>query len=146
MNKLRTRLLEKCDYKLKLVKLIKDCTGLGLKPSKDIADELFDSPGLYKEITLLENEVVDGFHIDYYKKFITEIHEIGKFEVIGGLSWERNLKLLTLGIGDLDEYTSFLSEYMSLNNSEDNKVILEKIISKLKKEDLIEIVENIKLD
>ncbi len=58
----------------------------------------------------------------------------------------KNLKLLTLGIGDLDEYTSFLSEYMSLNNSEDNKVILEKIISKLKKEDLIEIVENIKLD
>jgi hypothetical protein len=35
---------------------------------------------------------------------------------------------------------------MSLNNSEDNKVILGKIISKLKKEDLVEIIENIKLD
>ncbi len=41
MNKLRIRLLEKCDHKLKLVKLIKDCTGLGLS-------------GSYKEITLYD--------------------------------------------------------------------------------------------
>jgi hypothetical protein len=133
MNKIRVKLL-KCDSKLSFIRLIKVCTGLGLRDSKDIADELCDSPGLYKEITLLENKINQsgGLVIDYYKKFIEEIHELGKFEVIGGLSWERNLKLLTLGIGDLDEYTSFLSEYMSLNNSEDNKVILEKIISKLK--------------
>jgi hypothetical protein len=143
MNKIRVKLL-KCDYKLSFIRLIKVCTGLGLRDSKDIADELFNSPGLYKEITLLENEVVDGVHYNYYKDFIEEIHKLGEFEVIGGLSWERNLKMLVLGIGDLDEYTSFLSEYMSFNNSEDNKIILEKIISKLKKEDLIEIVEKIK--
>jgi hypothetical protein len=143
MNKIRVKLL-KCDSKLSFIRLIKVCTGLGLRDSKDIADELFNSPGLYKEITLLENEVVDGVHYNYYKDFIEEIHKLGEFEVIGGLSWERNLKMLVLGIGDLDEYTSFLSEYMSFNNSEDNKIILEKIISKLKKEDLIEIVEKIK--
>jgi hypothetical protein len=145
MRKIRIRVY-KCDSKLKFVKLVKECTGLGLKPSKDIADELFDSPGLYKEISLQENKIDEsGVLQDYYKKFITEIHDIGDFQINGGLAWERNLKMLSLGVGDLEEYTSFLSEYMSLNSLDDNKIILQKIISKLKKEDLIEIVENIKI-
>jgi hypothetical protein len=145
MRKIRIRVY-KCDSKLKFVKLVKECTGLGLKPSKDIADELFDSPGLYKEISLQENKIDEsGVLQDYYKKFITEIHDIGDFQINGGLAWERNLKMLSLGVGDLEEYINFLTEYMSLNTLDDNKIILQKIVSKLKKKDLIEIVENIKI-
>jgi len=145
MRKIRIRVY-KCDNKLRFIKLIKECTGLGLKESKWLSDELFDSPGLYKEISLQENKIDEsGVLQDYYKKFITEIHGIGDFQINGDLAWERNLKMLSLGVGDLEEYTSFLSEYMSLNSLDDNKIILQKIISKLKKEDLVEIVENIKI-
>ena len=48
MKKLRIKLLSKCDSKLQVVKLIKDCTGLGLKQSKDLADEMFNFVGLVK--------------------------------------------------------------------------------------------------
>jgi len=145
MRKIRIRVY-KCDNKVKFVKLIKECTGLGLLDSKWIADELFDSPGLYKEITLLENKINEsGVVQDYYKKFTTEIQDIGDFQINGGLAWERNLKMLSLGVGDLEEYINFLTEYMSLNTLDDNKIILQKIVSKLKKKDLIEIVENIKI-
>lgn len=145
MRKLRIR-AHTCQSKLRFVKLLKECTGLGLKESKDIADELFNSPGLYKEITLQENKIdSSGVFQDYYKKFITEIKDIGDFQINGGLAWDRNVKMLRLGLGDLEEYTNFLSEYMSLNTLDDNKIILSEIISKLKKEDLIKIVENIKI-
>jgi hypothetical protein len=136
----------KCDSKLQLVKLIKDCTDWGLLESKHVADDLFKSPDVYKEITLRESKVdSSGVFQDYYKKFTTEIQDIGDFKINGGLSWERNLKMLRLGVGDLEEYTNFLAEYISMNNSDDNKVMLQRIFTKLKKEDLVEIVENIKI-
>ena len=136
----------KCDSKLQLVKLIKDCTGWGLLESKYIADDLFNSPDVYREIILQESKVdSSGVFQDYYKKFTTEIGDIGDFKINGGLSWERDLKMLSLGLGDLEEYTNFLAEYISMNNSDDNKVMLQRIFTKLKKEDLVEIVENIKI-
>jgi hypothetical protein len=145
MRRLRIKLLSKCDSKLQVVKLIKDCTGLGLKQSKDIADEMFNKIGLVKEIELVEPYLKEGKTFNPFEEFTTKIKDFGDFQVTGGLSWERDSKMLGIGIGELEDYLNFISEFMSYNNLDENKMILESIFSKLNKEDLVEIVNKIKI-
>ena len=145
MIKLRFKLLSKCENKLQVVKLIKDCTGLGLRESKDIADEMFNHIGLVKEIKLAKPYIRDGKTFNPYEEFTKNIHEFGDFQVTGGLSWERDSKMLSIGLGDIEDYANFVSEYMSYNNSEENKMILETIFNKLEKKDLVELVNKIKI-
>ena len=142
---LRMKLLSKCDNKLQVVKLIKDCSGLGLKDSKDIADEMFNHIGLVGEIELREPYLKDGKTFLTFEEFTTKIKDFGDFQVTGGLSWERDAKMLGLGIGETEDYANFVSEYMTLNNIKENKMILEILFSKLKKEDLVELVNKIKI-
>lgn len=145
MRKLRIKLLSKCDNKLQVVKLIKDCTELGLRESKDLVDSMFDNIGLVREIELREPYFREGKLFNTYEELTTKIKEFGDFYVTGGLSWERNVKMLGLGIGELEDYVTFVSDYMTYNNSEVNKVILESLFNKLKKEDLVELVNQIKI-
>lgn len=146
MRKIRFKLLSKCENKLGVVKLIKDCTGLGLRESKDIADLMFDNIGLVREIELREPYLdKNGEIIRPFELFSEKIKEFGDFYVTGGLSWERNYKMLGLGIGELEDYVNFVSEFMSLNNTEENKEILEVIFNKLEKNDLVELVNKIKI-
>ena len=145
MRKIRFKLLSKCDNKLQVVKLIKDCTGLGLRDSKDIADEMFNHIGLTKEIEIIEPYFRDGGVFNPFEEFTTKIKDFGHFHVTGGLSWERDSKMLGLGIGETEDYANFVSEYMSYNNLEENKMILEILFSKLGKEDLVELVNKIKI-
>ena len=145
MRKIRFKLLSKCDNKLQVVKLIKDCTGLGLKDSKWIADEMFDHIGLVKEIELREPYIRAGKTFNPYEEFTKNIRDFGHFHVTGGLSWERDSKMLSLGIGEIEDYANFVSEYMIYNDLKENKMILEVLFSKLKKEDLIELVNKIKI-
>lgn len=145
MRKLRFKLLSKCDQKLQVVKLIKDCTGLGLRESKDIADEMFNHIGLVKEIELRMPYIKDGKDFNPYDEFIKNIHKFGDFRVTGGLSWERDAKMLGIGVGDVEDYAQFVSEHMSYNNTNENKIILESFFSKLNKQDLMELVNKIKM-
>lgn len=145
MRKLRFKLLSKCDNKLQVVKLIKDCTGLGLKQSKDIADEMFNNIGLVREIELIEPYLKEGKTFNPFEEFTTKIKDFGDFQVTGGLSWERDSKMLGIGIGELEDYLNFISEFMSYNNLDENKMILKSIFSKLNKEDLVELVNKIKM-
>jgi hypothetical protein len=145
MRKIRFKLLSKCDNKLQVVKLIKDCTGLGLKDSKWIADEMFDHIGLVKEIEIIEPYIKDSKVFNPFEEFTTKITQFGHFQVTGGLSWERDFKMLNLGVGDTEDYVNFVSEYMTLNNVEENKLLLESLFNKLKKEDLVELVNQIKI-
>lgn len=146
MRKIRFKLLSRCDNKLGVVKLIKDCTGLGLRESKDIADLMFDNIGLVREIELREPYLdKNGEIIRPFELFSTKIKEFGDFYVTGGLSWERNAKMLSLGVGELEDYVNFVSEFMTLNNTEENKEILEVIFNKLEKNDLVELVNKIKI-
>ena len=142
---IRFKLLSKCDNKLEVVKLIKDCTGLGLKDSKEIADKMFDNLGLVRELEILEPYIKDGITFNPYEWFTQNIHRFGEFQVTGGLSWERNAKMLGIGIGEIEDYATFLSEYMSYNNIDENKMILESLFSKLEKGDLVELVNKIKI-
>jgi hypothetical protein len=145
MRKLRIKLLSKCENKLQFVKLIKDCTGLGLKDSKDIADDMFNKIGLVREIEIVEPYTKDGKVFNPFEEFTTKINQFGDFQVTGGLSWERDSKMLGLGIGETEDYATFVSDYMSYNNLEENKIILEVLFSKLNKEDLVELVNKIKI-
>lgn len=146
MRKIRFKLLSRCDNKLAVVKLIKDCTGLGLKDSKDIADLMFNNIGLVREIELIEPYLdKNGEIIRPFELFTTKIKEFGDFQVTGGLSWERNAKMLSLGIGETEDYVNFVSEYITLNNVEENKIILDVLFNKLEKEDLVELVNKIKI-
>lgn len=142
---IRFKLLSRCDNKLQVVKLIKDCTGLGLKDSKDIADLMFNCIGLVRELELREPYLKEGKIFNPFEEFTTKIKEFGDFYVTGGISWERDAKMLGLGIGETVDYVNFVSEYMTLNNTEENKLILQSLFSKLNKEDLIELVNKIKI-
>jgi hypothetical protein len=145
MRKLRFKLLSKCDQKLQVVKLIKDCTGLGLKESKDIADDMFNHIGLAKEIELRMPYIKNGKDFNPYEEFTKNIHKFGDFIVTGGLSWERDAKMLGIGVGDIEDYAQFVSEYMSYNTLDENKIILRSFFSKLNKEDLMKLVNEIKI-
>lgn len=142
---IRFKLLSRCDNKLQVVKLIKDCTGLSLKDSKDIADLMFNCIGLVRELELREPYLKEGKIFNPFEEFTTKIKEFGDFYVTGGISWERDAKMLGLGIGETVDYVNFVSEYMTLNNTEENKLILQSLFSKLNKEDLIELVNKIKI-
>jgi hypothetical protein len=145
MMKLRFKLLSKCENKLQVVKLIKDCTRLGLRESKDIADEMFNHIGLVKEIELADPYIRGGETFNPYDEFTKNIHEFGDFQVTGSLSWERDLKMLGIGVGDIEDYANFVSSYMNCNSPEKNKIILETIFNKLEKKDLVELVNQIKI-
>lgn len=145
MRKIRLKLLSKCENKLQVVKLIKDCTGLGLKDSKDIADDMFNKIGLVKEIEIIEPYIKDSKVFNPFEEFTTKITQFGHFQVTGGLSWERDSKMLSLGIGETEDYANFVSDYMSYNDLKENKMILEVLFSKLKKEDLVELINKIKI-
>jgi hypothetical protein len=145
-RRIRIKLLFECKNKLQVVKLIKDCTGLGLKDSKDIADEMFNNIGLVKELEILEPYINSkGETFNPYDEFTKNIHNFGHFQVTGGLSWERNAKMLGIGVGDIEDYAHFVSDYMSYNNTDENRIILENLFSKLDKKDLVELVNKIKI-
>jgi hypothetical protein len=144
-RKIRMKLISECKNKLQVVKLIKDCTGLGLKDSKDIADDMFNNIGLVKEINLAKPYIRDGKTFNPYDEFTKKIHNFGHFQVTGGLSWERDAKMLGIGVGDIEDYAHFVSDYMSYNNTDENRIILENLFSKLDKKDLIELVNKIKI-
>lgn len=143
MRKIRIKLLSKCENKLAVVKLIKDCTKLGLRESKDIADEMFDNIGLSKEIELTDPYIKDGELINPYERFTSNIKNYGNFLVNGGKSWERESKMLGIGVGDIDDYCGFIIEHITSSGFEEGKDILNLILSKLDKDTLIEIVNKI---
>jgi len=71
--RIRIKLLSKCENKLQVLKLIKDCTGLGLRESKDIADLMFNNIGLVREIELTEPYLREGNVFNPPNRFTTKI-------------------------------------------------------------------------
>jgi peptidyl-tRNA hydrolase len=128
-----------------LVKLIKDCSGLGLKDSKDICDELHSNPGKVVKMQVLP---VSQDGTNYIKKFISELKGMsGQFEVTGGREWQRNYKMLSIGLGDKSEYVDFISQHISDNRAlEESKDLIKFIIEKLTKKEIEEIFSKIKID
>lgn len=126
--------------KLQLVKLIKECSELGLKESKDICDRLHSYPDTVQTFEARQ----DNTGINYAKKFREEIKNCGgEFIVIGGAELMREFKMLELGIGDNQDYADFIVDYYE-NGFEDQTDFLKFVVSKLKREELISIFEKAK--
>ena len=145
MEFISIKLIYPSNTKLKLVKLIKDCSGLGLKDSKEVCDELHSNPGTVVKMKVLPVSL-DG--TNYVKKFINELKDMdGLFEVTGGTQWQRNYKMLAIGLGEKSEYIDFISEHISDNRtSDESKKLIKFIIEKLSKKEIEEIFSKIKID
>ena len=136
--KVKLQIKKNCQTKLMLVKILKNNTGLVLKDSKDICDKLHELP--YRPVEFLLDTPVDINPNEYAKSFKEELSEMGlEFDMSGGTDFERNRKLLMLGLGDKEDYVSFLEE-----NLIDQKELLNLVLNKLSKDDLKEIFDNIK--
>jgi hypothetical protein len=134
MKKIRLKCVEKTPSKLAFVKLLKEVTGYGLKESKDIADT-FD----YDINKVVEFEISRDKSIDQFRKDLREIG--GQYLVNGGVEFDREYKLLTLGLGEQEDYVDFISQ--NLNYFTNQQEAIKLILTKLSKEDLIEITNKL---
>ena len=146
INVIRMQLKQQVVSKLAFVKLIKECTDLGLKDAKFIADDLQSNlergHKIYKEIHLKGG--VDGLGNSYIRIFQKGIVDLGiDAFMTGGLVWERNFKMLSLGIGEVSDYSDFIIEYVNSIDREHGKDIIGFMVDKLSKKDLEEIFSNI---
>lgn len=126
--------IQKTPSKLAFVKLIKEVSGLGLKESKDIADT-FD----YDINKTVEFEILTSKSIDQFRKDLAQVG--GQYLVNGGVEFDREYKLLTLGLGEQEDYVDFISE--NLNYFTNQQEAIKIILTKLSKEDLIEITNKL---
>ena len=154
MKKIEIKLQEPSSHKLQLVKLVKVCSGLGLKVSKDLVDNLHQYPEKAHSMPIRDWETWDtntGAKTpavrDYLQHFIGELELLpsGKFTITGGKEWTRDMKLMQLGMADKDSIIETLSDYI-LNKWSDSKEVLEVALSKLEIWELIEVVAMIKLE
>jgi hypothetical protein len=135
MKKIRMKCIQKTPNKLALVKLIKQVSDLGLKDSKNIVDTFDYDINMSVEFEILNNKSIEIFR--------NELKEIGgQYSVNGGVEFDRELKLLKLGLGQEKDYVDFISENLSYTNNED---IIKFILGKLNKEDLIQIINKLNI-
>lgn len=144
---LRIKLIRPSNTKLALVKLIKECSGLGLKDSKDICDLLHSNPTIARNIPIRETEIdTNNNRIDYKSKFILGLKEVdGQFNVTGDTQWERDIKVLKLGLGDKSDYTNFVKDYIH-DHFEDSENILKFALSLLTKQQIEEVFNKINIE
>lgn len=134
MKKIRMNCVQKTPSKLAFVKLIKQVSGLGLRESKDIADT-FD----YDINKTVEFEILTSKSIDQFRKDLKDMG--GQYLVNGDVEFDREYKLLTLGLGEQEDYVDFISE--NLNYFTNQQEAIKAILTKLSKEDLIEITNKL---
>ena len=96
-----------------MVKAVKDATGLGLREAKDICDNLIDSfnHGFSSECQLVLKQG-DNPRLIEDKLRLALSKCSGGYEVLGR-QWERQMKLLSLGIGEDQDYNNFIGEYLA---------------------------------
>lgn len=140
--KIRLACVEIPDQKLLFVKTLKMTTDLELKEAKDISDFLFDNLNTSVEIDLVDNpEKTDGLSsIDYLTKNLLKCG--GEVKILGGKDWQRDFKMLTIGIGDEKDYVSFIVEYLDMYNK---KQIFKEMLEKLNKKQLVDILNKMEI-
>jgi hypothetical protein len=140
MKYIEIKLVKPTTEKLKFVKLIKDCSGLSLKESKDLCDSIHALPERVNKIPIRDGEN------DYRKMFVNEIKNIdGLFIINGGVQWDRNVKMLKLGISEKSDYIEFMKDYI-LNRFENSEELLTFVLNKFSKEELQEVFNRINIE
>ena len=124
-------MLEPSNSKLQLVKSLKDLSGLGLRDSKNIIDELHYG----REQTIILNSRDDA------RTLKKQFNDYGKFQINGGVDHDRNIQLLSLGLGETQEYIDEISDRIFFQlDDENSKLMLNFALSKITQENLIEIL------
>lgn len=134
MKKVRLKCIQKTTNKLSFVKLLKEVTGYGLREAKDLADT-FDND-INK---VVEFEILPSISIEQFRKSLNDIS--GEYVVNGGLVFEREYKLLTLGLGEKEDYVDFISENINFFDNKEDTIRF--ILSKLEKEELLELTKKL---
>lgn len=142
-NIVKIKLINDCNNKLQFVKNVKELCDLGLRDAKDIVDRVCQKP-----YTPLEFEVPMGTSTkEVYDKLSYNIVFSGEsyidFEINGGTQWQREIKMLQLGVGERQDYLDFLKQHIQTNfgNSEE---MLTFVLDKLTQEQLQETIDKIK--
>lgn len=99
--------------KLMCVKIIKEFTGLGLKPAKDVADEL----GIKGYV------VIDFPNENSVQEFSSEMKERVPEVTVVCKEYQRAKKILKLGLGDENAYRKFLTEMVVLSSKVDEEIV-----------------------
>lgn len=120
--------------KLRFVKLIKSATNLNLLESKNICDELCQNLG--------KKMIIEITNMDSYNELKNNILNSFDHIQIYGLAYERDYKILKIGVGDKLEYVEFIKNYI-ISSKDD--YILDHILSKLDKQELINIIKDINI-
>lgn len=127
--------------RLAFVKALKDLTGLGLKESKDLADDLnytFDRMGVSRKTIELSGADV----LKKIKDFQIAIKEncSGSYNSLG-TEHSREMKMLMLGIGEKEHYVDFISDIITI--CDDSNEIIKEVLNELPKEKLNDILNKI---
>jgi hypothetical protein len=133
--KVNIMLRKNCPTKLAFVKILKEYTELGLKDTKDICDRLHEMPYRPVEIDIKDSDAANRLRQDLLNIDLNFIMD-------GDRRFERERKLLTLGLGEKEDYVSFFVECGDLFDNQ--KEILNLALNKLSIEDLNEIFGKIK--
>ena len=131
--KIYLKVIEPTSSRLYLTRLIRQSTGMSLVDSKWLCDRLNTYPFPCESIN-----IIGEYTLSKFKQELSEIQ--GKFLINGDAQQERDLKILSIGIGDDIDYTNAIIDHLRLTN--DNSLI-EKIISKLDRQGKIEIIKSI---
>lgn len=148
-NVIRIKLINQCAGKLQFVKGIKlICTNLGLMEAKGIVDNICTQPFKYVEF-----EIPNNISIYDVKKVLDDLSwasisrddEIAfyNYEINGGVQWQREVKMLQLGVGERQDYLDFIKQSIQTNfgNSEE---LITFVLDKLTQEQLQETIDKIK--
>ena len=128
-KRVKIKLNGKLYAKLKAVKEIKNNSSMGLKESKMFIDDLCANQGVYYDLFIHSDTDLDDFRKNMFY--------IADFTIIDPVEQRCN-KILSLGVGELDDYVDYITEY--IRKSKDPSDQIKMILSKLSKDDLGEIV------
>jgi hypothetical protein len=138
-NIIKVKLINDCNNKLRFVKNVKDLCDLGLRDAKDIVDRICQKPYIHVEFEV----PMDITTKEVYDKLTYELAPDNILEINGGKQWQREIKMLQLGVGERQDYIDFLKQHIQTNfgNSEE---MLTFVLDKLTQEQLQETIDKIK--
>ena len=137
-NIVKIKLVNDCNNKLQFVKNIFSLCGLDLRDSKDIADRVCQKPYIP-----LEFEVPMGITTKEVYDKLTYNLEPNILEINGGTQWQREIKMLQLGVGERQDYLDFLKQHIQTNFGNSDEMITF-VLDKLTQEQLQETIDKIK--
>lgn len=163
LNRIRITQRKKESQRLSFVKALKDVSGYGLKEAKDLADSLnysFDktlshvsdyakeNQNSFIEVVLPGKFASDRTHSqtnEAIRAFIKHLNEncTGSYEVTGGTEWEREMKLLSLGVGVDSDYVNFITRVIMCRDQAGIETFISEHLSTLDRKKLEEIYNKI---